>query len=158
MKTRLRPIWTYIFVFTAGFILALNIPTLAEIQTPNGTAIEKDSPSNWVTEDQIKVTSEKIEINVKNAKWAKFTNTNSMDPVLDQGANAIQIKPTKKEQLSVGDIITYNINNQKIIHRIIKINNDGEWYCITKGDNNNQPDPNKIRFNQIEKVLIGIIY
>jgi len=32
------------------------------------------------------------------------------------------------------------------------------WYAIVKGDNNPRPDPNKVRFNQIKRILVMIIY
>lgn len=158
MSKKLKPIWKYTAFFILGFIIASNIPNIAELNSPQGIAIERNSPSNWINENQIEVTKNKITINLEGAKWSKFTDTNSMDPVLDIGANAIQIIPQDKYQLKVGDIITYNNNNQKIIHRIIEIKNDGNWYAIAKGDNNSKPDPVKIRFNDIEKVLVGIIY
>lgn len=158
MTTKLRPFWKHVIFFILGFTLALNIPNLAELQNPAGSGIERTSPTNWVKESQIEVTDSKVTINLEGAKWAKFTDTNSMDPVFDKGSNAIQIEPKSKEELNVGDIITYDSNGKKIIHRIIEINNDGEWYAITKGDNNKKQDPGKIRFNQIEKVVVGIIY
>lgn len=122
---------------------------------------EKPSPQDWIKESQIHVYSDKIVIDLKNALWAKFTDTNSMDPVFDKGNNALQIVPSSAEQLAVGDIITYKSKylNDAIIHRIIAIGTDSEgWYAITKGDNNDVPDPEKVRFNQVKKVLVGILY
>ncbi len=122
---------------------------------------EKPSPQDWIKENQIHVYSDKIVIDLANARWAKFTDTNSMDPVFDKGNNVIQIVPSSEKQLAVGDIITYQSKYMKdaIIHRIIEINNDEQgWYAIAKGDNNDSPDPGRIRFNQIKKVVVGVLY
>lgn len=130
----------------------------ASLENPFAGTSEQNSPNDWILEKDIAVYEDKIIISVENAKWATFADTNSMDPVLDKGANAIQIVPAYEEQLQVGDIITYNQGNISIIHRIIEIGNDGDWYAITKGDNNNSPDAGKVRFSQVEKVVIGILY
>lgn len=122
---------------------------------------EKPSPQDWIKENQIHVYSDKIVIDLANARWAKFTDTNSMDPVFDKGSNALQIIPTSAEQLAIGDIITYQSSylNDAIIHRIINIGQDDlGWYAIAKGDNNDSPDPEKIRFTQVKKVLVGVLY
>jgi len=84
-----------------------------------------------------------------------------MDPVLDEKANAIEIIPKSNNNIHVGDIISYKSDyaDGTIIHRVIRIGNDEKgWYCIVKGDNNQSPDPGKIRFNQIKRVLVAIIY
>ena len=155
---RIRRIWIYLFIFILGFSISffLNIPSSLEFAS--GSNEEKSSPSDWVSEDQIKVSKDKIVINVKNARWSKIANTNSMDPILDEGSNALQIVPKSYSELNVGDIITYEHDSDLIIHRIIYIGNDGDWYAIVKGDNNSQPDQTKVRFSDVKKVLIGIIY
>tara|TARA_Y100000310_G_scaffold338107_1_gene426867 strand:- start:330 stop:869 length:540 start_codon:yes stop_codon:yes gene_type:complete len=121
---------------------------------------EKPSPADRIKEDQIIVTKDQVIINLENAQWAKFTDTNSMDPVLDQGTNAIEITPESANDLQAGDIISY-ISNQAegiIIHRIVEIGNDGSWFARVKGDNIDFEDPGKIRFNQIQRVVVGILY
>ncbi len=131
------------------------------IQKLTLTDREKPSPQDWIKEDQIHVYSDKIVIDLSNARWAKFTDTNSMDPVFDAGSNAIQVIPERAEQLGVGDIITYQSKYLKegVIHRIIEINKDEQgWYAIVKGDNNDAQDPERVRFDQIKKVLVGVLY
>jgi hypothetical protein len=32
------------------------------------------------------------------------------------------------------------------------------WYAIMKGDNLSYSDPGKIRFDQVQRVVIGILY
>jgi signal peptidase I len=117
-------------------------------------------PKDRIKEEQILVTKEKITINQKGVMWSRIANTESMNPVFDKGHNIFFIKPVK-EDLQVGDIISFyrKIDNvQNVIHRIIEIGNDSQgWYVITKGDNCTTTD-GKTRFEDIHKVVIGIIY
>ena len=122
---------------------------------------EKPSPFNWIPERDISVQKDRVILEIRNAQWSKFTNTNSMDPVLDNGANAIQIVPDSEADIHVGDIISYEskYTDGYIIHRVIEIGYDNKgWYAIMKGDNNPSPDPGRVRFSQIKRVLVAIIY
>lgn len=122
---------------------------------------EIDSPGDWISQEQIKMSPDKVTIFIDNPQWAIFTDTNSMDPVLDAGAHAIEIIPESENQLIKGDIISYNSEYSEgtIIHRIVDIGEDKEgWYCKVKGDNNAFEDPGKVRFSQIQRVLVAIIY
>ncbi len=122
---------------------------------------EVASPSDRITEDQIHVYNSRIIIDLENAEWASFTDTNSMDPVIDAGSNAIEIIPKVPEDIHIGDIVSYESEyaDGVIIHRVIQIgNDDGGWYAVMKGDNNPEKDPGKIRFSQIRRVVVAIIY
>lgn len=84
-----------------------------------------------------------------------------MDPVIDIGANAIQIVPDSEEMISPGDIISYTtrLAEGTIIHRVVETGYDeAGWYAITKGDNLRSPDPEKVRFSHIKRVLVAVIY
>ena len=145
-----------VLIFLSGFSL-INIS-----QEPFSiSAKEIDSPYNRINEDQVEIYNNKVIINIKNPEYARFTNTNSMDPLLDETANAIEIIPKSEEDIHPGDVVSYKskVVNSVIIHRIIKISKDekGTYYTL-KGDNNNMPDPEKVRFNQIERVVVAIIY
>jgi|GEM_PF-685829 len=121
----------------------------------------KPSPYDWIKENQIYVFKDKVIINLKNAEWATFTPTHSMDPVLDETANAIEIIPASEDDIHIGDIISYKSDyaDGTIIHRVTKIGHDSNgWYCITKGDNIQSEDPGKIRFEQIRRIVVAIIY
>jgi hypothetical protein len=129
--------------------------------SPLRAAPEQDSPSDWIKQEQINVYNDRIVIEIENPEWASFANTNSMDPVIDETSHAIQIVPKSAQDINVGDIISYKSDYAQgiIIHRIIRIGEDENgWYCIAKGDNNPTQDPGKIRFNQITRVLVAIIY
>jgi len=153
-----------LLAFMLGLIFNDAYSELSSVERPLSLfqdGIEKNSPSNWISEDQIKVYNDRVIIELKDAEWASFTNTNSMDPIIDETANAIEIIPKSTDNIHVGDIISYKSNyaDGTIIHRIIKIGSDEKgWYCIVKGDNNQSPDPGKIRFNQIKRILVAIIY
>ena len=119
------------------------------------------SPLDRVSEDQILVTNERIVINLKGAEWASFTDTNSMDPVIDSGAHAIEIIPQSEDDIQVGDIVAYESEYAEgsIIHRIVhKAQDELGTYFVLKGDNNPTSDPGKIRFEQIKRVVVAIIY
>lgn len=124
-------------------------------------AKERDSPADHITEDKIHVYGDRVVIDVQDPVWAAFTDTDSMDPVLDVESNAIEIVPTGPDQLQVGDIVSYEseYDDGVIIHRIIEIGHDDSgWYAIMKGDNNPEADPGRVRFSQVRRVLVAIIY
>lgn len=123
--------------------------------------IEQVSPYNWIKEENIHVTDDGIVIDLPNARWAKFTDTNSMDPVLDADANAIEIIPKSITDIHMGDIVSYksNLVSGTIIHRVVKISHDIDgWYVTLKGDNNPKEDPERVRFDMIQRVVVAIIY
>ncbi len=119
------------------------------------------SPYDHIQKDQIHVFQDQIIIDIKDASWAEFTDTNSMDPLLDIGANSFEIKPGSTENIHVGDVISYRSEYSQglIVHRVIYIGEDKDgWYSRVKGDNILEQDPGKIRFEQIRGILVGIIY
>jgi signal peptidase len=82
-----------------------------------------------------------------------------MLPVLGSGSHAIQVIPKFPEDIHIGDIISYTLDGTVIIHRVIGTGSDEEgFYFITKGDNNPQPDPEPVRFSQIDRIVVGILY
>ncbi|GIU69920.1 MAG: hypothetical protein KatS3mg002_1156 [Candidatus Woesearchaeota archaeon] len=153
-------------IFLLGFLsnnIYADIITHSQSEQPlnDGRTDEKPSPNDWIKENQILVYSNQVIFDIKNAEWSKFTDTHSMEPVISSRANAIQIKPKSPDDIIVGDIISYEseYTDGIIIHRVIEKNIDEKGvYFIAKGDNNPQPDPGKIRFNQIKRVLVAIVY
>ena len=124
-------------------------------------AVERQSPHDWIEESKIHVGQKQVIIEIENAEWAKFTDTNSMDPVIDQGANALQIVPVSTDDIHIGDIISFTSEyaSGTIIHRVVEIGSDGDgWYAVTKGDNLAYKDPGKVRFDRIKRVLVAVIY
>ena len=119
------------------------------------------TPSDRVSEDKIHVYGDKVIIDLKGASWATFTPTHSMEPMISEKANGIEVKPESFTELKAGDIVSYKSDfaDGIIIHRIVKTGFDENgWYAIVKGDNNSEQDPGKVRFSQINGVLVGVIY
>ena len=147
----------------AIFVDVTNDP---ELQNPINRAMhriatgERLSPADHIREDQIRVEGDMVVITIKNAKIARFADTNSMDPLLDETSNAIQIVPGSPDDIELGDIISYNSKDgDVIIHRVVEISEDDEGiFYIAKGDNNPRPDNEKIRFFQVRRITVGIIY
>ncbi|MBU4502137.1 MAG: hypothetical protein KKA79_06070 [Nanoarchaeota archaeon] len=122
---------------------------------------EKYSPKGRIKDNQLLVYDSMVVLNVSKVEWSKYTDTNSMDPVLDETSNGLTIRPETEEDISVGDIISYSPSWTEGIlpHRVVDIGEDEEGrYYIVKGDNSRTADPEKVRFNQIEGILIGVIY
>lgn len=128
------------------------------IENPSGTAEERVSPPDRITENQIEILNDKIIIHIGNAHLSRYTNTNSMDPLIDENSNGIEIIPKTPEDIHVGDIVTYERDGIMVIHRVIEIGEDRKGrYYIVKGDNNKEKGE-KIRFKQIKYITIGILY
>ena len=141
--------------------ITANVEKPASLNVFDKFSKEKQSPSDLIKENQIHVYEDRIVIDLKGAIWSRFTDTNSMDPVFDIGSNGIEIIPNSADIINVGDIISYKSEyaDGVIIHRVIEKGTDEKGtYFIVKGDNNASADPGKIRFEQIEGILVGILY
>ena len=81
--------------------------------------------------------------------------TGSMEPEFNIGDLIIERK-IEQEDIHVGDIITYSLNNQNTVtHRVIKISQEnGEILYETKGDNNNSPDEKLVKYSQIQGHIV----
>lgn len=83
---------------------------------------------------------------------ACIITSSSMEPSIYCG-DLIIIKKCKINELQTGDVITFRQAQEVITHRIIKIEDEvqnGETTYITKGDNNNTEDIEKIEYSNIE--------
>lgn len=124
-------------------------------------SFERSSPSDHIKRSQIHVYQDSITLDIEGAMWAEFTNTNSMDPVLDEYSHGIEIMPQSHKDIEVGDVISYKSKFAEgiIIHRVVSKGADSEGiYFILKGDNNPTNDPGKVRFEQVKGLLVGILY
>lgn len=159
--TKLTTLFKAILALLGLMIISLTIFSFTDAQIPGNLLGGKElsSPSDWIQEDQINVYPNKIIIDMEGATWAGFTNTNSMDPFLDETANAIEIKPADPQQIKVGDIISYKTAYGVMIHRVTETGDDDKGiYYIVKGDNNRLSDPFKVRFEDVQGVVVAIIY
>lgn len=85
--------------------------------------------------------------------------TASMYPEIEIG-DVVIIKKCSCNDLKIGDVIEYQIEDQYIIHRITKIEFEDERYVLTtKGDNNNAEDAKPVEEDQvIGKVIFKVKY
>lgn len=148
-----------IFLFLAFFSWGEKHLPASFFPTSFFSSPEVSSPSDWIKEEQIKVYPDRVLLEIQNPSWAAFTDTNSMDPFLDETANAIEIKPKNPEQIKAGDVISYQSSYGLVIHRVIEKGEDEEGvYYLVKGDNNSFKDPFKVRFEEVKGVVVAIIY
>ena len=172
----------FLAVFSLGFVTAVLILTTLNVHSSysliehpeslnpfvhyNGSPVitgnfALKTPFDRIKEDKIKILSDRIIIFIDKPQLAYFAPTGSMKPVLNEKSNAIEVVPKSEQDLHVGDIASYKSRESDdiIIHRIIKISYDSKgWYCIFKGDNNDKPDNERVRFSQIQRVVVGILY
>ena len=124
-------------------------------------SIEINSPHDRIKEEQIKVYESLIILNVNNSELVSLENTNSMDPLIDEESNIIQIKPESEEDIHIGDLVSYEdiFTKKVILHRVVDIRADslGKFF-ILKGDNVNSTDLIKVRFEQIKGIVVAIVY
>lgn len=117
------------------------------------------SPQDHIKPRQIHVLNDRVIIKLNGTSWAKFTDSGSMVPVLDEHANSLEIKPESPTQVRRGDIISYRTPEGLIIHRVIDTGQDSMgWYAVTKGDKSSMPDPYLVRFQDITGIVVGIFY
>ena len=125
------------------------------------TGEELPSPANRIKDSDVTVYSNRVMVDIENAKWRKFIDSNSMDPLIDEGTTTIEIKPNDAREIKVGDIISYDMcgYDYAFVHRVTEIGNDENGaYFVTRGDNYWREDPDKVRFSQVEGIVVGILY
>tara|TARA_Y100000034_G_scaffold107716_1_gene137535 strand:+ start:3149 stop:3604 length:456 start_codon:yes stop_codon:yes gene_type:complete len=149
--------WTSKLIVVLLILTLLSVTAFSNKQFLGGT--ELSSPSDWIKEEQIKVFKDKVILDIPGATWARFTNTNSMDPFIDETSNAIEVKPASAKSINVGDVISYQTSYGILIHRVIEKNYDQDGiYFLVKGDNNTLRDPFKVRFEDIKGVVVAVVY
>lgn len=82
--------------------------------------------------------------------------TGSMEPEYNIG-DLIVIRETTKEEIKIGDVINYisETGIDTITHRVVDIiQEDGQTYYKTKGDNNNSVDPELVNYSQVKGILV----
>ena len=80
--------------------------------------------------------------------------SNSMNPIFERGDIVIYKKINNINTIKKDDIICYQLDNIKVMHRVIKIEKiNNKKYFTTKGDNLKTNDPLKVN----EEQIIGVI-
>ncbi|MDO8628555.1 MAG: hypothetical protein Q7R56_02265 [Nanoarchaeota archaeon] len=113
---------------------------------------EQASPHQRIRINDLSQTKDHLTINQDNTILVTYTNTNSMDPLLDDNSIGIEI-PYQGQKLGIGDIISYTYEEQHLVHRITAI--EGTTYTM-QGDNSNTT--HTIQQKDIKGILIGILY
>ncbi|HLD05772.1 MAG TPA: hypothetical protein VJG90_08695 [Candidatus Nanoarchaeia archaeon] len=123
------------------------------------TPLDVQGPHQRILDNQVEIQPDHVVLRIPNAQFAGFTATHSMDPVIDSDSNALEVIPQTEEDIHIGDIVSYEYRGSILIHRVVGKGTDSEGtYYIMKGDNVNTPDPAKVRFGQIQRVLVAILY
>lgn len=118
-----------------------------------------ESNPEIIPRENIQLGQDRILIYLNSTFLSVFANSSSMNPVITHNTKALEIAPGNVNELHVGDIIAYQSGNELIVHRIVDIGNDAEgWFAITKGDNNNAVDTEKIRYNMIKGKIAVLLY
>ena len=121
---------------------------------------EKNSPADRIEDSDLTIYNDKVVIHIRNPQWRTYIDSNSMDPLIDEGTTTIEIKPRSADEIKVGDIIAFDVGlDYAFVHRVVDIGQDIEGtYFITKGDNFYKEDADKVRFSDIEGIVVGILY
>ena len=122
---------------------------------------EREGPKDRIKDSDINVHGSGVRIDISNANYRTYIDSNSMDPLIDAGTTTIEVKPKYASEIKVGDIVAYDVKgyDYAFVHRVADIGNDAEGvYFVTKGDNYWQEDPDKVRFSDIEGIVVGILY
>ena len=77
----------------------------------------------------------------------------SMEPAIRTGS--MIITDTTKKEPEAGDVITYEAGNTCVTHRVIRIEEHGNY--ITKGDHNPSEDPAPVNRDQVTGTVILVI-
>ncbi len=77
----------------------------------------------------------------------------SMEPSIQNG-DGIFVLPTSREDIRVGDIISFQSEGFIITHRVVGID---EELIKTKGDNISHKDPNPVKYSQVVGEVVLII-
>ena len=82
--------------------------------------------------------------------------TGSMEPSINIG-DVVIIKRVEKDKIQVGDIITFKVDGQAttVTHRITEmLEEEGNPIYITKGDHNNANDPDLVKYENIQGIML----
>jgi len=154
----------YLSVFMLGFLscalLFLSVLYYGDdVSFVTGNALfDAATPKDRINESHLKIFSDSISIAIANATISRYAATGSMKPLIGEHAQGIRIVPQSSDEIYVGDIVTFRFEGSLIVHRVQEISVDelGTYY-ITQGDSSFWEDE-KIRFEDIEYVTVGVLW
>ena len=112
----------------------------------------KDIPSPRLDIPAPIIQGNQVVLDLKKPKLYAVWTSNSMEPGIDVGHCIIAETEFTQDEIRIGLVI---VHSGGIIHRVCSLGADAEgWFCKTWGDNNTNPDPHIIRFNDIEAIVI----
>ena len=131
----------------------------SEVPIATGFAVANvEAPSDKISERDIVILEDMIILKIPNSTLSTYAPTGSMRPLFDEGANGIRVVPSGPEDVEVGDIVSYRSNGDLIVHRVVRKGVDSEGlYFVLKGDNNTLADE-RVRFEDIEYITVGVIW
>ena len=142
----------FVLVFLAGFLAGWFF------MKGGITGEVVSEPGNFLVNNDVLVYDDEVVVKIPNARLVNYRDTGSMAPVLGAGMNGIVVSPESEEDINVGDIISFWKGKEIVVHRVVEKGVDSlGTYFITKGDRNDFND-GKIRFEEIEGLLVGVIY
>ncbi len=148
-------------VFSTNIYAELNQEQPLSTANSQASQLTIQTPPDKIKASQIKVYQSRVVLDIQNAEWASFTPTGSMEPVLNENSNAIEVVPKSEDEIEIGDICSYKsqYSSGSIIHRVVYKGQDEKGtYFVFKGDNNPASDPGRIRFDQIQRCVVAIVY
>jgi len=154
----------YILIFLLGFLSCAFLVYgvgYSNVEIPFATGLvnsDVSAPNDWVDTDDIVVFDDMVILRIPNATLSSYADSGSMKPVFDKGANGIRVVPESADDIDLGDIVSYRFGKILVVHRVVEkgIDEDGTYF-IMKGDNNLLSDE-RVRFEDIEYVTIGVIW
>jgi hypothetical protein len=124
----------------------------------NGTH-DLPSPIARVPISDVLVSHDQVILDIPDVQTGVVAASKSMDPFLDKNTVVLEVPPKASTDIKVGDIIIYELQGVRIVHRVVSIDTDESgWFATTKGDNNPKPDPDPVRFSQVKGIVVGVIY
>lgn len=146
--------WFFLFGF---FLNSISETINIHEEKPFFGSEERFSPYDRITEGNLDLFLDKLVINFPGIQLAHYSDTNSMDPLIDEHSIGLEIIPEAEEDIHIGDVVAYQSGKDLIVHRVISISKDEEGWCaVLKGDNSEEYE--KIRFEQVRYLLIGVLY
>jgi len=135
-----------IIVFYFGFALSGNVVSSVS------------SPQSYFSDEELLLHEGGLLLEHDDVRLVHFSDTGSMEPLISGESRGIVVSLESYGNLAVGDIIGFEKNKQTIVHRVIGLGEDAEgFYVITRGDNGFSDD-GKVRKEDIEYVVVGILY
>ena len=153
-------IYLAVFMFIAGVLITTAVVSGPDSRYAFSVDTEAiNSPSDHLSAKDLQVFSDRVIIYKENLVWATIKDTHSMEPVLNKNSISLELPPQDSSEINEGDIISFKQGSIVIIHRVVLIGEDElGWFAATKGDNNDEPDPYKVRFSDVKGIVVGVLY